>query len=168
MKNYKFIRRNFFSGPHLLGVIFIAVGLFALVSPAIFTSGSSLEKSFYLGTTAVILGTLIVSSYGGTEIDFHKNRVKDYFSILGYRFGEWAALPAIKRISAISIDYQATNTPNGISPTWSGTVTDHKVFLYSENVTPILSFVFSNKKRAIEAAKLLAFNLDAVCEFREV
>src|SRR5690554_3798894 len=113
MKNYNFKRRSLFSGPHLLGVIFIAVGLFAIVSPAIFTSGSSLEKSFYVGAVAVILGSIIVSSYGGTEIDFRKNRVKDYFSILGYRFGEWAALPAIKKISAISVNYHATNTPNG-------------------------------------------------------
>src|SRR5690606_29976841 len=136
----------------------------AIVSPAIFTSGSSLEKSLYVGTAAVVLGSIIVSSYGGTEIDFNKKRVRDYFSISGYRFGRWTALPNIQRVSALSVDHQATNTANGISPTWSGTLTDHRVHLYSENATPILSFVYSNKQRAIEAARILSSNLETDCE----
>ncbi|MEX2593358.1 MAG: hypothetical protein WD426_11320 [Anditalea sp.] len=52
------------------------------------------------------------------------------------------------------------------SPTWSGTVTDYKVLLYSENSKPIFSFMFSNKERAINDAKLLSANLDTVCELR--
>lgn len=167
MKNYDFKRRSLLSGPQLLGLLFIAVGLFAIVSPAIFKSESSLERSLYVGAGAIILGSLIVSSYGGTVIDFNKKKVKDYFSVLGYRFGEWTALPNIERIAVISFNYKATNTPNGISPTWSGTVIDYRVLLYSENPTPIISFVFSNKERAVKEANLLSTNLNTVCELRE-
>ena len=152
----------------MLGLIFIAVGLFTVISPTIITSDSSFERSIYVGAGAIVLGSMIVSSYGGTEIDFNQKRVKENSSFLGYQFGEWAALPDVKRIAVITRNYKATNTPNGISPTWSGIVTDHKVFLYSENPKPIISFVFSNKEHAVEAAKLLSANLDAVCELREV
>ena len=168
MKYYNFKRRHLFSGPHLLGFLFIAVGIFAIISPAIIKSDSSLNRSFYVGATAIILGSMIVLTYSGTVIDFNKKRVKEYLSVFGYQFGEWTNLPNIIKIAVITVNYKATNTPNGISPTWSGNVTDYKVFLYSKKSTPILSFIFSNKERAVKAAKLLSANLDTVYELKEL
>jgi hypothetical protein len=168
MNHYNFKRRSLFSGPHLLGLLFVAAGILSIISPAIFKSDNSLARAFYIGAAAIILGTIIVSSYGGTVIDFNKKRARDYFSVLGYQFGEWTALPNIERIVVISVNYKASNTPNGISPTWSGTVTDYKVFLYSENSKPVLSFVFSDEEHAVNAANLLSANLNAFCELRNV
>lgn len=168
MKHYNFKRRSLFSGPHLLGMLFVAAGILSIVSPAIFKSDSSIERAFYVGAAAIIIGTIIVSSYGGTVIDFNKKSVRDYFSVLGFQFGEWTALPNIKRIAVISVNYKASNTPNGISPTWSGTVTDYRVCLYSGNTKPVLSFAYSDEDRAVKAAKLLSAKLDAICELRNV
>jgi hypothetical protein len=64
-------------------------------------------------------------------------------------------------VKVISNSYVITNTPNGISPTFSGKVTDFKTFLYSDASKPVFSFVYSNEDKAIKKAKKLAFNLDA-------
>jgi hypothetical protein len=168
MKHYNFKRRSLFSGPHLLGLLFVAAGIFSIISPAIIKSDSSLERAIYIGTAAIILGTIIVSAYGGTVIDFNKKRVKDYFSVLGYQFGEWIALPTVERIAVNPVNSVASNTPNGISPTWSGNMTYYKVFLYSDNSKLKFSFEFSDEERAVKTAKLLSEKLDAVYELRTI
>ncbi len=151
----------------MLGPVLIAVGLFAMISPFVIKSESSLEKSLYVGAAAVVLGLMIVSSYGGTVIDFNKKSIKDYFSFLGFQFGKWISLPNVIRIVVAPVNYKATNTPNGISPTWSGIVSEYHVLLYSDHPTPIRLFVFSNRTRALKAAKLLSANLDTVYELKE-
>lgn len=168
MEKFNFKRRRLYSGTHLLGLIVIAAGLFSVVSPTVFRSNTSLEKSFVVGAIAIILGFILVSSYGGTRIDFNKKMVKDYYAVLGYQVGEWAGLPTIKKVAVVTINYKATNTRNGVSPTWSGTVTEHKVLLYSGSPTPEFSFSYSAKEPALEAAKLLAARLNTVCEIKEV
>ena len=120
-----------------------------------------MERVLGVGVGALILGLVIVSSYGGTLIDFTQQRVKEYFSVGGYKFGEWTALPAILTVKVISTSYISTNTPNGISPTLSGRVTDFKTLIYSNASEPVLSFVYSNRDKAVKHAKRLASNLNA-------
>ena len=161
MKNFNFKKRNLVSGPHLLGPLLIIAGVFALVSPTFLKSGSSMERVLVVGIGAIILGLIIISTYGGTLIDITQKRYKDYLSIGGYKFGEWTALPDILKVKVISTSYISTNTPNGISPTLSGKVTDFKTLIYSNASKPVLSFEYSNMDRAVKTAKRLAVDLNA-------
>ncbi len=159
MKQFNFKKRNLFSGPHLLGSLLLLAGLFALISPTFLESGSSIERILAVGIGAVLVGLLIVSSYSGTLIDSTQKRFKEYFSFLGYRFGEWNALPEIVKIKVISTSYMSSNTPNGIHPTLSGKVTDYKTLVYSDAPKPILSFRYSKMSKAVKHAGCLASDL---------
>ncbi|MGB3180755.1 MAG: hypothetical protein WBB45_05160 [Cyclobacteriaceae bacterium] len=161
MKIVNFRKRNLVSGPHLLGMLLIAAGLFALASPAFLESESSTERVLAVGAGAIIIGLLIVSFYSGTLIDISQRRYKEYVSIGEYKFGEWMALPEISKIRVISKSYVSGNTPNGISPTLSGKVTDFKTLIYSNSPEPLLSFEYSNKDKAVKQAKRLATDLHA-------
>ena len=136
-------------------------GLFALVSPVFFKNESSTERVLVVGLGATILGLMVVSSYGGTFIDFSEKKFKEYLSIGGYKFGEWTTLPIVSTVKVISTSYMNTNTPNGISPTLSGKVTDFKILIYSNASKPLLLFVYSNRDKAVKHAKSLASNLNA-------
>lgn len=161
MNKFNFKKRNLISGPHLLGPVLVIAGLFALVSPLFLESESSMEKIIGVGVCAFIIGFGIVTSYSGTLIDFTAKRVKEYFSIGGYKFGEWTSLPVILKVKVISNSYIVTNIPNGISPTFSGKVTDFKTLIYSNSSEPVLSFVYSNMDKAVKNARNIASNLNA-------
>ena len=161
MNSFNFKRRNLVSGPHLLGLLLIMAGLFALVSPLLIKSESSVESAWNVGMGALILGLLIVSSYGGTLIDFTQKRPKEYYSIGGFKFGEWTPLPSISTVKVISTSYMSRNTPNGISPTLSRKVTDFKTLIYAQASKPLLSFEYSNSSEAMKQAKRLASDLNA-------
>ena len=167
VKNYNFKKRDLFSGPHLLGWILIAAGLFALISPAVLESDSSFEKILMVGTGAIAIGLVIVSSYHGILIDFTGNRSKEYFSLCGYKFGEWVELPKIVKVKLTSVQYRVTNTPNGISPTLSGNITDHRVLLYADKPAPVHSFIFAREERARREANHLASGFNTVLEGNE-
>lgn len=139
----------------------IIAGLFALVSPLFFETESSPERIAGVGGAALTIGFVIVSSYGGTLVDFAEKRFKEYLSIGGCKFGEWTTLPVILTVEVNSISYVSTNTPNGISPTLSGKVTDYNLVMYSNASKPVLSFVYSKRDKAVEYAKRLASNLNA-------
>lgn len=161
MRHFDFKKRSLFSGPHYLGALLIMAGLIALISPLFFNRLSYTNRVFVLGGFAIIIGLMIISTYSGTLIDFTGKRRKAYWSIGGYKFGQWVDLPKIKIVKVISASYLSTNVPNGISPTLSGKVTEHRLLIYSGAAEPLLSFVYSNKKKALTHAKNLAFNLNA-------
>ncbi|MGK7394369.1 MAG: hypothetical protein ACNS62_07340 [Candidatus Cyclobacteriaceae bacterium M3_2C_046] len=161
MKYFNFKRRNLLSGPHLLGPLLIFAGLFSIMSPLFLSSGNALEMVIGIGLGAIILGMVIISSYGGTLIDFTKNRYKEYFSIAGYKLGEWTTLPIILKVKVISTSYMSTNKPNGISPTFSGRVTVFRTFIYSNTATPVFSFMYSDRRKAVRHARTLASNFMA-------
>lgn len=161
MKKFDYKERNLISGIHLLGPILIFAGLFALVSPVFLKSESPKEKIIGVGVGAIIIGLGIISSYSGTEIDFSEKKVREYFSLGGVRMGKWKALPDILKVKVISNSYIRRNTPNGVSPTFSGRVTDFKTVLYSEASKPVFSFFYSNKASAVKNAKHIASNLSA-------
>jgi hypothetical protein len=161
MNSFKYKNRNLLSGPHFVGSLFIIAGLFALVSPAFFNIEISLERVIGVGVGALIFGLLIVASYSGTLLDFSNSRFKQYVTIFGYKTGEWTKLPNIIKVKVISSSKLMTNKPNGLSPTFSGKVTDFKVQLYSNASKPILSFVYSKQDRSVKDAEILAANLNA-------
>jgi hypothetical protein len=118
-----------------------------------------MEREFAIGIGAIIVGLLIISSYDGPLIDFTQKRFKEYLSIGSYKFGEWVALPDI--IKVISTSYIRRNTPNGISPTLSGKVTDFKTLIYSNSPKPEFSLKYSNMDKAVKHARRLAADLNA-------
>lgn len=161
MKEFNFKKRNLVSGPHILGPLLIVAGLVALVGALIFENDGSMVRTLIVGGGAIVLGLLIINSYEGTLIDLRNKRIKTYNSIAGYKLGDWTALPDISLVKVISTSYVRTNVPNGISPTFSGKVTDFKILLYSDDTKPTLAFVYSKKKKAVKQATKLATNLNA-------
>lgn len=167
MKNFDFKRRSLFSfGPHLAGLVFMAIGLFTMVSPAIMQSDSSLEKASVVGASAFLLGLVVVTSYGGSLIDFERKRMREYFCLCGFRIGQWTALPDIKRISVVPVSYRVTNTPNGITPTLSRQVSGYRALLYASGTKPELAFDYPTKERAITDTRILSANLNAILELK--
>lgn len=161
MNTFNFKRRNLTSGPHLLGSLMIFAGMVVLVGSFLFDNERPLERVLAVGVGAVLLGLAVVSSYGGILIDFTGKRYKDYLSIAGFGFGNWAPLPDILTVELISTKKRSTNTPNGISPTLSGNVIEFKTLLYSTAALPLLSFVCFNRDKAITQAQCLASGLKA-------
>ncbi len=154
------------SVPHLLGAILIFTGVFVLLSPMFLVIQTSLEKLLIVGATSVIIGLIIASTYGGTLIDFIENKVRKYHSISGYKIDNWTKSPVISTFSVISISYFSTDIPNGISPTFSGTITEFRILLLSENLTPVLTFKYKSKNLAVNVAKQLATTLRATLELK--
>ena len=155
--NYK--RRNLFSGPHLLGPLLILAGLIALLSPLFIIQGNSIIREVSVGTGALILALAIITSFGGTLIDYSEKRFRDYISICGFKFGEWTSLPFILKITVVPISYMSQNTPNGISPTLSGKVSEFRTLIYSHDSNPVFTFIY--REKAFKQANNLASNLNA-------
>ena len=66
----------------------------------------------------------------------------------------------ITAVRVVSRRYKSTNTPNGISATFSGKVTKFEVRLFSEKSAPVLSFSYANEEQAVGDAKHLATSLN--------
>ncbi|WP_177179684.1 hypothetical protein [Cyclobacterium xiamenense] len=153
---FDFKRRTLISGPHLLGSLLILSGILALVGTSFLNLGDSLERNLAVGMAAILLGLPILSTYGGTRIDFSGNRYKNYRSIAGFRQGAWKTLPLIVRVELIETKRRRTNQPNGISPTLSGNVIEFTILMYASAPRPLFVFVYTNGDKALEQAQLLA------------
>lgn len=161
MHHFNYTSRKLATGPHLIGLLLVMAGVFALASPVLFPGGSSLARALVFGIGAIFIGLFIVFSYRGTLVDFGSKRMKEYVSVGGFTFGEWTPLPAIQTVKVTSNSYRSSNTPNGISPTLSGKFTEYRIFLYSDALQAELSFVYSKQDKAISHARHLADNLKA-------
>ncbi|MDW3192925.1 MAG: hypothetical protein R8G66_11190 [Cytophagales bacterium] len=166
MHHFNYKNRSLTSGPHLIGALFILAGLFALASPYIFNMVVSTERVMAVGIGATLFGLLIVTSYSGVLIDYSQKRYKEYTSVAGYKFGEWEVLPTVSEVQVLSISYIHTNSPNGVSPTLSGRVTDYKTLLYADDGQPLLSLDYTNKNQAVKQAEDLASSLNAELVFK--
>ncbi|MEM6526564.1 MAG: hypothetical protein AAF693_22420 [Bacteroidota bacterium] len=155
MKHYNFKSRSFNSGPHFLGLILIFCGLFVLLTPYLFKTEVPIETVFWLSGGSLFIGTCIVSYYQGTLINFADKRFKEYTSFLGYKFGEWHALPTLSGIKFTSKKQRITNTVNGVSPTLSGDIVFYYIVLLGHQEEPNLTFTFTNKKKAHRHQKWL-------------
>lgn len=160
LPTFDFKRRNLISGPHLLGSLLILAGMIALVGTSFVSLGGTMERNLVVGTAAILLGLLIVSTYGGTRIDFTANRYKDYWSIAGFKKGAWKTLPPILRVELVAIERMHTNQPNGISPTLSGKHLAFRVLVFSAAASPLLSFVYERRDKSLDQAQRLASGLN--------
>ena len=169
MKNFNFKYKNplqngpYANGPHLLGLLLVPIGLFFLIAPTF----NSAFDTLGIGIGAIVLGIIILSTYGGVMISFNDRKIKEYYSYCGYKNGEWLPLPEQISIHLISYTYKSTNTANGISPTFSGKVTEYRTSLYeADSEEPVVSFRYTNKEQALEHAKLLSKQLGAGLEIQ--
>jgi hypothetical protein len=154
-------RRDLFSvGPHMLGLIFIAVGIFTLVSPLFMGGDNSITKAIIAGSLAIIVGCMIIASYGGTYFDFTEKRYKEYYSISGFRIGKWQTTPVINMIKVFPHTFKATRSADGIHPSTSGEISRYVIALYgNNNLNPILVFENSNKQQTLKDAKTFSEQL---------
>ena len=164
MTDFDYKKRSLMSGPHLLGVLLVAAGLFALISPMFLASESAWEKILGVGAGAILLGLFIWFSYGGTRINLTEHKVKEYRSVGGYQFGAWESLLTITTVKVVTTRYRSSNTPNGISPMLSGTTIETSVLLHADKANPVLSFTYSNQGKAMKNAEYLATHLPATLE----
>jgi len=157
MQHFNYKQRSLFNGPHLLGVLLVLAGLFALLSPLFFQSSTPQSTITAVGVGALVIGGLIISAYQGTRIDLEQKKVKDYFSVAGLVFGQWQALPPVGQVRVIGVTFKSTNTPNAISPTLSGKVTQFKVLLYEPGARkPFDTFIYSKQAAAQAQGKAIA------------
>ncbi len=167
MKDYTLKKRNFFTlSPHLLGLIFLTVGLFILISPFFYKSNNSTTKVLVVDGANVLLGLLVVFSYGGTSIDFTEKTYLEYYSLAGIQLGKKKKLPTIKLVKAMTVKKHVTVVSNGIHPSMSGDIYTHLILMYSTQTNPFLVFEHTNKNKCLEEAKYLAEHLKANLELK--
>lgn len=157
---YNFKKRSLFSiGPHLLGLIFIAVGLFTIVSPWFMKSDASVTKALLVGISFLLFGLVIITSYSGVFFDFKGKRFQRYYSFAGFRSGHWQILPPLQFAKILPHTFKGSPVANGVNPTPTLTVTQYVVALYAEQTKPIIALEYNNKNLALEGAKCISQGL---------
>jgi len=159
---YNFRSRSFFYiGPHLLGLIFIAVGFFTVVSPLFMPGDNSVNKAILVGSGAIIFGGMVITSYPGTFFDFKNNRYKTYYAWVGYKVGKWKTLPPLKLVKVFPYTFKGDLTPNGINPTPTIQFTRYIVALYSDQPKPVLALEYTKRNEALEGGKMISDETNA-------
>lgn len=154
---YNFRSRSFFSiGPHLLGLIFIAVGFFTLVSPLFMPGDNSVTKAILVGSGSILFGGMVITSYPGTFFDFKNSRYKIYYAWVGIKAGQWKTLPPLKLVKVFPYTFKGDMMPNGITPTATIQFTKYIVALYGDQAKPVLTLEYNNKNEALEGAVILS------------
>ncbi|MEL7146845.1 MAG: hypothetical protein AAFO69_10785 [Bacteroidota bacterium] len=164
MQQFNFKRRTHWSGPHLTGLLLLLAGVAICASPMYMTTLTPLKDLLSVGIAAIAIGLLIMFTYSGTLIDFTNGRVKEYQSIAGLKIGQWSNLPAVHTVRVVSVNSHHSNVSNGVSPTFSGTVTEFKVVLYQDSHLPSYTFTYAKEEIALKDAKVLASMLSATLE----
>lgn len=157
--NYK--RRNLFTGPRFLGVLFLLAGIALLIIPSAVESLETTSRTLWVGSGAIVFGLFVMSTQSGTFISFDQLRLKEYTLILGFKQGEWISISDVSILSIETETSRTSNTPNGISPTLSRNGTHYWVHMYSSNSTLIHSILYNEKELALEHSKLIATHLNA-------
>lgn len=164
MSTFNHKKRRRFEGSHLIGVLLIASGVTAFVVSIFISLNPPFDNINPLIACLIIIGLVLVFTYSGIEINFTKSTFREYICFSGVKFGEWTSLPPISKVKLKFSNHTATNTPNGISPTLSGNVQEHRVLLYANQPTPLLSFTFNKREIGLRNAELLGLNLNTKVE----
>ena len=163
-QQFDFKKRTLSSGPHLLGCILVFAGILVFITSFFIEFPVSFTKVIIVSAGAVVIGLVIISTYEGTQIDFSNSQVREYTSFCGYKVGSWEKMPTISKVKVVINNFKSSNTPNGISPTFSGEVIEFKTILFSENPRPEFMFKYAKKEQAVNAAKILASQFNAQLE----
>jgi hypothetical protein len=165
MTTYNIKKRSFFSiGPHLLGLLFVAIGAFTIASPLFMPGNNSVLKAIGVGSAAVIFGSMVIASYSGILFDFTNQRYQSYYALCGFRMGQWQALSSIKLIKLFPHTYKGATTTNGVNPSSITQVTHYIIALYSDKFKPVLVIENDYLDKALIDAKILSDKLSAPLE----
>jgi hypothetical protein len=152
--------QKFFSnGPNLLGFLGAIAGVLALVSLLFIENESSIQKTIWIGLSAISFGGVLMSVSSGKMVDFKNSRFREYFSVLGFYSGKWESLPAIERVELIHHSFTSQNVPNGITPTFKSQVTIYKVVLFSEQEV-LLTLDYDREINAVAAMEKISKHLN--------
>lgn len=165
---YDFKKWSLFSiGPHLLGLIFIAVGFFTMISPCFIPSDVTLIKTLLVGSLFFLLGVVVVSSYSGVLFDFEKKRYQMYYAFAGFRSGPWNILPVVTLVKVFPRTIKGSYTPNGINPTATLNAVVYVVAIYGQQVKPIVVLEYNTINSALKGANIISSRLNVVLEIKE-
>ncbi|MFK7953697.1 MAG: hypothetical protein AB8B73_12695 [Ekhidna sp.] len=164
MNHYGQKRRKKFEGTHFIGSLLIVTGIVAGIASFIVDFNPPFNNMIPLAICMLCIGLMIFSTFMGVEINFEKNAFREYFSFCGIKFGQWNLLPEISKIKVKTDRAFVTNFSNGVSPTLSGKIKEHKVILYANQPLPIISFGYNSREESIKYAEMLATNLKTKVE----
>lgn len=145
-----------FGGASSFWFVFVAMGLSIWLSPLYVEQEHSLARTLLTGLIPLLLGFFLRFTYYGTQIDYDKKKIKAYTAVLGYKTGDWNALPHFKKLRFTSNSINSRNTPNGISPTLRHTGIVYSIALFSNAATPDYVIKTENKAEALQDAKVLS------------
>ena len=147
------------SGHRILGLIFMAAGIFSILMPLFMEAPLSDNRSSWIGIVFILFGLPISTSFGGTEVNTSTRQFRSYRALLGIRWGNWQPLPAMDGLYTISLTGEIDYLPNGITPTLSGKVTDYYVMAVSADLKPLFYLSYPTEAQARKVAQELATGL---------
>lgn len=127
---------------------------------------NSTTKAIVVGSIAIILGGMIITSYPGTFFDFKNKRFKTYYALVGYKFGQWKTFPPLKLIKVFPYTFRGRMMPNGVNPTPTIQVTKHIVALYGDQPKPVVSMEYNKRNDALEGAKIISDGMNATLDIQ--
>lgn len=128
------------------GIMMILIGTVVLVIESI------------LGILILVVGVCIVFLHYGILIDFKENKYKEYWGLMGLKFGKWQNLPPISHISLTKSRYSQQIGLRAANTTLQG-------FLYRGNLRinereSILVIQSPRKEKVLGRLKQLAKKLN--------
>jgi len=154
MTSYTHSHMSLFSGWRFLGVLLILASVFVISTPLFFTISYDL-KVISLSSITFTLGIFLSTSYEGLQLDLKQKKQRNFISVLGIRRGPWKPIGTITSLVISTHSRIAQNTPNGISPTLSGTVTLYKVAAFA-NQESLFVLWFHKKEKARHLGSLIS------------
>lgn len=138
----KFRNQKFFSnGPNLLGLFITLAGITALVGTLFFYPEDKTNFNLIIGSISIGIGILLMTFSTGKILDFQNSRFKEYFSVLGIKYGSWKDLPPIQKVELVHHEYVSRSVPNAITPSFYTRNLVFKIAMLSaEKVEMVLEF----------------------------
>ncbi len=138
--------RFFPEGLVLGGILMILIGAGALVIRPL------------LGIILLPAGLSIVFLHYGILIDFQQKMYKEYWGLLGLRFGKWKVLPPVAYISLTKSRFSQEMGLRGASSTVKGVLYKGNLRLHDEE--KILVIQSAKKEKVLQTLKYLAAEMD--------
>ncbi|MDN5214788.1 hypothetical protein QQ020_22100 [Fulvivirgaceae bacterium BMA12] len=128
------------------GILMILIGVGALVIKPL------------LGIILLPAGLSVVFLHYGILIDFEQKRYKEYWGLLGLRFGKWKVLPPVTYISLTKSRFSQQMGLRGATSTMRGVL--YKGNLRLDDEEKILVIQSGKKEKVLQTLKYLATKMD--------
>ena len=144
------------TGLRLMGMVLLVGGLVSIFLPYFIDIAGESGKSLWTGLAFGLIGFFMAGASNGNEVDLTQKKHRHYKYFWGYKWGEWSDIPELDGIYYLKHSYEEDRTPNGISPTVSGRVTDHHVLGLIDEDTLVFSLKYYRAEKAQQAADQLS------------